>query len=163
MIQLHPEFSTRPKALVKFKGFLETKRLKVTNPRLAILAATLDQKNHFTAENLLEKAKHVDQTVSRATVYRTLSILIESEIIREINIGRDHKFYKLHEEESTFKAQVICKDCDKIQEVDAPFMEWYGKTAADRLGLKVHAQRLQLEVHCDKNCQTSCSAKKEKR
>ena len=49
---------------------------------------------------------------------------------------------------TTFQAQVICVDCDKIFEIDAPFMEWYGKTVADKLGLEVVTQRLQVTARC---------------
>ena len=49
---------------------------------------------------------------------------------------------------TTFQAQVICLDCDKIFEIDAPFMEWYGKTVADKLALEVETQRLQVSAHC---------------
>jgi Fe2+ or Zn2+ uptake regulation protein len=49
---------------------------------------------------------------------------------------------------NTFQAQVICLDCDKIFEIDAPFMEWYGKTVADKLALEVESQRLQVTAHC---------------
>ena len=50
---------------------------------------------------------------------------------------------------TTFQAQVICLDCDKIFEIDAPFMEWYGKTVADKLALNVESQRLQVTAHCE--------------
>ena len=43
-----------------------------------------------------------------------------------------------------FQAQVICVDCEKIFEIDAPFMEWYGQTVASKLGLEVVDQRLQM-------------------
>ena len=49
----------------------------------------------------------------------------------------------------TFQAQVICIDCEKIFEIDAPFMEWYGKTVAEKLLLSVEDQRLQVSARCD--------------
>ena len=49
----------------------------------------------------------------------------------------------------TFQAQVICIDCEKIFEIDAPFMEWYGKTVAEKLLLSVEDQRLQVSARCE--------------
>ena len=48
-------------------------------------------------------------------------------------IGQDNKFYTLNGQSESLKAQVICSDCNHIQDIDAPFMEWYGKTVAEKL------------------------------
>jgi Fe2+ or Zn2+ uptake regulation protein len=132
-----------------FKDFLTSKGLRVTNQRLAIFDAAYDHPDHFTAEDLLERSRQIDDSVSRATVYRALPILTESGLIREVDVGRDYKFYMANRNATTFQAQVICLDCDKIFEIDAPFMEWYGKTVADKLALTVESQRLQVTAHCD--------------
>ena len=131
-----------------FKEFLTSKGLRVTNQRLAIFDAAYEHPDHFTAEDLLDRAREIDDSVSRATVYRALPILTESSLIREVDVGRDYKFYMANKNATTFQAQVICLDCDKIFEIDAPFMEWYGKTVADKLALEVETQRLQVSAHC---------------
>jgi Fur family ferric uptake transcriptional regulator len=50
---------------------------------------------------------------------------------------------------STQQAQVICLDCEKIFEISAPFMEWYGSTVSSKLGLTPVSQRLQVSAHCN--------------
>jgi len=132
-----------------FKDFLTSKGLRVTNQRLAIFDAAYAEPDHFTAEDLLERSREIDDSVSRATVYRALPILTESGLIREVDVGRDYKFYMANRNGTTFQAQVICLDCDKIFEIDAPFMEWYGKTVAEKLALNVESQRLQVTAHCE--------------
>jgi len=131
-----------------FKEFLTSKGLRVTNQRLAIFDAAYANADHFTAEDLLVRAREIDDSVSRATVYRALPILTESNLVREVDVGRDYKFYMANRNATTFQAQVICTDCDKIFEIDAPFMEWYGKTVADKLALEVDSQRLQVSATC---------------
>ena len=131
-----------------FKEFLTSKGLRVTNQRLAIFDAAYQYEDHFTAEDLLERSRKIDDSISRATVYRALPILTESSLIREVDVGRDYKFYMANRKANTFQAQVICLDCEKIFEIDAPFMEWYGKTVADKLALEVETQRLQVSAHC---------------
>ena len=133
---------------VTFKEFLTSNGLRVTNQRLAIFDAAYTDPDHFTAEDLLDRAREIDSTVSRATVYRALPILIESSLIREVDVGRDYKFYMANKNATTFQAQVICLDCDKIFEIDAPFMERYGLTVADKLSLELETQRLQVSAHC---------------
>ena len=133
----------------KFRQYLTKKGLRVTNQRLAIYDAAFEQKDHFTAEQLLDYARVIDDSVSRATVYRTLPIMTESALLREVDIGTGEKFYLPITNNTTQVAQVVCVDCDKIFEISAPFMEWYGSTVSSKLGLTPVSQRLQVSAHCD--------------
>jgi Fur family transcriptional regulator, ferric uptake regulator len=132
----------------KFQAYLAQKGLRVTNQRLAIFDAAYAQKDHFTAEQLLDRARAIDDSVSRATVYRTLPLMTESQILREVDIGSGEKYYHPATTNNTQVAQVVCVDCDKIYEISAPFMEWYGSTVSLKLGLKPISQRLQVSAQC---------------
>jgi len=133
----------------KFQSYLGTKGLRVTNQRLAIFEAAFAQKEHFTAEELLDHARAIDDSVSRATVYRTLPIMTESALLREVDIGKNLKYYHANQNNNPQMAQVICLDCDKIFEISAPFMEWYGNSVSTKLGLTPVTQRLQVSASCN--------------
>lgn len=134
----------------KFRSFLARKGLRATNQRLAILEAALAQADHFTAEQLLNQARTIDDSVARATVYRTLPIMTESELLREVDIGSGEKFYRANRAgQDAQVAQVVCLDCDRIFEISAPFMSWYGSTVSSKLGLTPVNQRLQVSARCD--------------
>ena len=81
------------RARQRFLDFLARKNLRLTGPRRAIIEAVFSTEKHFTAEELLEWAQRRDKSVSRATVYRTLPLLTESGLVREMDFGKDHKFY----------------------------------------------------------------------
>ncbi len=138
-----------PAARERFRKFLAQKGLRVTSQRLAIFDAAFARKEHFTAEQLLSYARSIDDSVSRATVYRTLPIMTRSALLREIDIGSGEKFYMPTSEENTQIAQVVCLDCDRIFEISAPFMEWYGSTVSSKLGLSPVSQRLQVSARCN--------------
>lgn len=131
-----------------FKQFLMNKGLRITNERLLILEAAFCFTEPFTAEELLPQSKNLNLSTSRATIYRTLPLLIESGLVREIDVGKDYKYYMPEKETKTFQTQVICTDCDKIFELDAPFMEWYGKTVSEKLQMSPQSQRLQINSTC---------------
>lgn len=143
------EIQDKEQYIENFKELLTQKGLRVTNQRIAIFNTAFGCDDHFTAEDLLDRARQLDDSVSRATVYRTLPLLIESNLIREVDVGKDYKYYAANRDAKTFQAQVICMDCEKIFEIDAPFMEWYGKTVAEKLLLSVEDQRLQVSARCD--------------
>ena len=132
----------------KFRSYLAQKGLRTTSQRLAIFDAAFGLKEHYTAEELLAHARVIDDSVSRATVYRTLPILIESNLLREVDIGLGEKYYRAATAGGTQVAQVLCVDCDRIFEISAPFMEWYGSTVSSKLGLRPVSQRLQVRAQC---------------
>ncbi len=129
-----------------FRLYLAKKGLRVTSQRLAIFEAAFKHQEHFTAEELLEHARAIDRSVSRATIYRTLPILTESQLVREIDVGRDYKFYLACHGKSIDQAQVVDIESDKIYEIDAPFLEWYAKSIAEKIGLEAISQRLQVQA-----------------
>ena len=95
-----------------------------------------------------DRARAIDDSVSRATVYRTLPIMTESALLREVDIGSGEKFYRPNAGTPNAQvAQVVCVDCDKIFEISAPFMEWYGSTVSLKLGLKPVAQLVAHATH----------------
>ncbi len=76
--------------------------------------------------------------------------MTKSALLREVDIGSGEKFYHANREGgSTQVAQVVCLDCDRIFEVSAPFMEWYGNSVSSKLGLRPVTQRLQVSARCD--------------
>jgi len=145
-----------------FKEFLASKGLRITPQRLAIFEAATRKREQFTAEELLKEAVMIDDSVSRATLYRTLPLLLEYGVLRELDVGKDYKFYLPNQDSDIFQTQVICSDCEKIFEVEAPFLEWYGKTVSEKLGMEVETQRLQITSSClkrgnEKVCERRCS------
>jgi Fur family transcriptional regulator, ferric uptake regulator len=154
LAQFEIEAVSNDAAREKFKSYLATKGLRVTNQRLAIFEAAFAQRDHFTAEELLDHARAIDDSVSRATVYRTLPIMTESALLREVDIGKNLKYYHPNIDNNSQVAQVICTDCDKIFEISAPFMEWYGSSVSSKLGLTPVSQRLQVSAHCNAFRQT---------
>lgn len=133
----------------RFKAFLSNCGLRVTSQRLAIFEAAFQFEDHFTADDLLDHARSIDNSVSRATVYRSLPIMTESGLLREVDVGKDFKYYRAESDETNQQAQIFCVDCEKIFEIDAPFMEWYGNTVSSKFGLVPVSQRLQITAQCE--------------
>lgn len=141
-----------------FTTFLSRKGLRVTDQRMAIYDAAIAIPEHFTAEDLLDKSRAIDDSVSRATVYRALPIMVEAAVIREVDVGRDHKYYIANRDVGGVKIQLVCLDCDKILEDAAPpIMDWYGKALCAKHHMEPATQRLQVTAHC-LGCERKSSA-----
>ncbi len=133
----------------KFVAFLEEKGLRITSQRRAIVDTVFNTEEHFTAEQLLEWSRKKDKSVSRATVYRTLPLLTESGLVREMDFGKDYKFYDPNYAQSPNHNHIICQDCEKIVEFEDEKIARLEDEISHKLGFSVKSQRLQITGTCD--------------
>lgn len=129
--------------------FLEEKSLRITTQRQIIIDTVFSTEEHFTAEQLLEWSREKDSSISRATVYRTLPLLTESGLVREMDFGKDYKFYDPNYAEHPNHNHLICNDCEKIVEFDSESLSKLESEIAEKLGFSVKAQRLQITANCE--------------
>lgn len=133
----------------KLLQFLGTKSLRMTAQRQAIIDSVFDTDEHFTAEQLLEWARRRDKSVSRATVYRTLPLLTESGLVREMDFGKDHRYYDPNYAEHPHHSHIICSDCERIVEFESEKIERIESEISQKLGFSVKDQRLQITGSCE--------------
>ncbi|MBA4148368.1 MAG: transcriptional repressor [Verrucomicrobia bacterium] len=133
----------------RFMKFLEEKNLRITSQRRAIVDTVFETEEHFTAEQLLDWSRKKDQSVSRATVYRTLPLLTESGLVREMDFGKDFKFYDPNYADHPNHNHIICQDCDKIVEFESEKIAKIEDEITHKLGFSVKTQRLQITGSCD--------------
>jgi Fur family ferric uptake transcriptional regulator len=133
----------------KFVAFLESKSLRITSQRHAIIDTVFSTDKHFTADELLAWAREKDKSVSRATVYRTLPLLTESGLVREMDFGKDYKFYDPNYADHPHHSHLICGDCDKIVEFDDEKLEKLECEITEKLGFSIKSQRLQITGTCE--------------
>src|SRR5688572_9657353 len=139
----------KPSAKVKFLEFLAEKHLRITSQRQIIVDTVFGTDKHFTADELLEWSRAKDPTISRATVYRTLPLLTESGLVREMDFGRECKFYDPNYAEHPNHNHIICNDCSKIVEFESDKLERIEQEITRQLGFSIKAQKLQITADCD--------------
>lgn len=105
-----------------FQAYLKTQGLKLTSQRATILERVLEIRKHFSAEELFESLRADTQGISKATVYRTLALLVSCGLLDEHDFERGHKLY----ERSTNRAHhdhLICVACNRIVEFHSEEIE----------------------------------------
>ncbi len=133
----------------KFLEFLSGKNLRLTTQRMTIIETALNTDEHFTAEQLLDWSREKDKSVSRATVYRTLPLLTESGLVREMDFGKDYKFYDPNYADHPNHNHIICQDCEKIVEFESEKIAMIEDQISQELGFSIKTQRLQISGTCD--------------
>ncbi len=140
--------SVKENAKQRFLEFVETKGLRMTAPRKAIIDAVFSTEEHFTAEQLLDWARERDASVSRATVYRTLPLLTESGLVHEMDFGKDYKFYDPNYADHPNHNHIICQDCEKIVEFESEQIEQIEDEISRKLGFSIKSQTIQITGNC---------------
>src|SRR5437762_12824375 len=133
----------------RFMEFLGHKNLRLTSQRQAIIDSVFGTEEHFTAEQLLVWARARDASVSRATVYRTLPLLTESGLVREMDFAKDYKFYDPNYAEHPHHSHIICGDCSRIVEFESEKIEKLESEITQKLGFSIKAQRLHITGACE--------------
>ena len=130
--------------------FIEKKGLRKTVQRDAIIKAAFSTDEHYTAEELLSMARSIEPSVSRATVYRTLPLLVESGVLKEMDFGKEYKFYDPNFAEHPHHNHLICVDCDKIVEFEDRNIETMEDCITKRLGFSAANKMIRIEAKCDR-------------
>ncbi|MDF1849704.1 MAG: transcriptional repressor [Verrucomicrobiales bacterium] len=134
----------------KFDEFISERGMRRTSQRDVIVDAAFDSDDHFTAEELLTKARKLDPKTSRATLYRTISLLVECGLLREIDLGRDERVYDPNFLDSPDHNHLICVDCGKVIEFADDNVALLVDCITRRLGFRPSSKSMRIEACCDK-------------
>lgn len=133
----------------RFDEFIRQRGMRRTNQRDVIVEAAFETDDHFTAEQLLSKARRLDPKTSRATLYRTVALLVECGLLKEIDLGRDERVYDPNFLDSPDHNHLICVDCGKVVEFEAENVAVLVDCITRRLGFAPANKSMRIEACCD--------------
>ena len=135
-----------------FSDYIQSRGLRHTGQRDLILQTFLSTEEHLTSEDLYGLVSAVDQSVGLTTVYRTLKLLTEAGLAREVRFG-DNKTYYEHHFNHEHHDHMICTECGTVIEFFSPDIEALQDEMADKFGFRPTHHSLRLWGLCSE-CQT---------
>lgn len=105
-----------------FHKHIQAQGLKRTAQRDLILDVFLRTEGHVSGEDLYRLVSKKDASVGQTTVYRTLRLLTDSGLAREVRFGDGRAHYE-HNYKHPHHDHMICSDCGKIIEFYSPELE----------------------------------------
>jgi len=105
-----------------FLKHIQKQGLKRTAQRDLILDVFLRTEDHVSGEDLYNLVREQDPTVGQTTVYRTLRLLTDAGLAREVRFGDGRAHYE-HNYKHPHHDHMICSECGKIIEIYSPELE----------------------------------------
>ncbi|MBN2824640.1 MAG: transcriptional repressor [Campylobacterales bacterium] len=138
--------------LRNFKDILKNSSLKYTKQREYILEALYTSHHHHTPEEIyrLIQSKYPKIKIGIATVYRTLSLLEDANLVSSLSVGDQGKRYELlsHEHHD----HLVCIKCNRIMEFHDAVIEKRQEIIAKEFNFKMTDHTMQIIGICQE-CQ----------
>ena len=135
----------KSKYIENFKSALKKEGLKFTNQRFVVFEILLTHEGHFDCEDIIRLINKANKKVSRATIYRTLDVLVKYEYVRKLDIG-DGKIRYEKKLGTKHHDHMICIETGDIIEVVSDEIENIQDEIAKKHGYKIIKHIHQLFV-----------------
>lgn len=137
------------------EGLKEAKRLlrsqgkRVTPQRLLLFEILQEYEGHLDADELYLLAKKREPRLSLSTVYRTLSLLKELDLIEELHFDEEHHHYEIKGRGAEHH-HLICLGCGKIIEFESPLPDRIKAQIAQEHRFQVKGVHIDLKGYCQR-------------
>jgi len=140
------------KTLENIYAKMQQLNYKITPQRQVILKVFLENTaEHLSAEEVYYLVKVNYPDIGLATVYRTLDLLTELEVLKKIDFGDNRTRYELDRQKTHYHHHMICLECGRVQEFDDDLLETLEKSLTQKTGFIITDHQLKFFGYC-KEC-----------
>lgn len=133
-----------------FTTYLKEHGHRLTPERFMVLEEIYRSDGHVDADDMYLNMKNTGSRVSRATVYNTLEILVDSGLVQKQQFGNNQSYYEraysYHQHD-----HIICEKCGEVMEFCDPRIFEIQRMVENAYGFKINAHSLHFRGLC-RNC-----------
>jgi len=132
----------------KFREYLASRRepQRFTEQQRVLVEHIFAKHSHFDAEQLIEELKKANKRVSRATVYRTLTKLVDAGLLRRIELGTRTVFD--HDYGYPFHDHLVCEQCGAMIEFQSEALDAALREVAGQHQFRANGRTLVIRGVC---------------
>jgi Fur family transcriptional regulator, ferric uptake regulator len=131
-----------------FRRYLREQGLPVTQQREAIAEVVFSSSEHLSVEEIEQRLRGGGERIGKATIYRTLEMLVKSGLVQEHDFGEGFKRYEHLFGQKPVREHLICTECGKVSEIHSAELVRVQEEAARRQGFQPARYRLQIFGLC---------------
>jgi len=131
----------------KFRQYIKTRGLRRTPEREMIIEEIFSDHDHFDVDELFLRLRSKKKIVSKASIYRTIPLLIESGLIKEVFFENGHLHYE-HIYGHTHHCHLRCICCGKVLEFAGRDIVRIQDQIGEKYGFVITSHRFELSGYC---------------
>lgn len=135
-----------------FRRYLRQQGLPVTQQREVVADVLFNSSEHLSVEDIEARLRSRGERIGKATIYRTMEILVRSGLVEEHDFGEGFKRYEHLFGHQPAHQHLICTHCGTVAEFQRPEIERLQDEVARMHGFLPTRHRLEIYGLCG-DCQ----------
>jgi Fur family ferric uptake transcriptional regulator len=131
-----------------FNRYLREQGLPVTQQREAVAEAVFRSDAHLSVDEIEGDLRGRGERIGKATIYRTLDLLVRSRLVQEHDFGEGFKRYEHRLSRQPDHDHLICLECSEVLEIKAPEIRTLRERVQAEHGFLPSRYRLELYGLC---------------
>jgi Fur family ferric uptake transcriptional regulator len=140
-----------------FGRYLREHGLPVTHQREAVAEIVFSSTEHLSVDQIEERLRATGERIGKATIYRTLDLLVRSQLVEEHDFGEGFKRYEHRLSQQPVHEHLICLECGKVLEFQSREIQEIEAAVSARHGFRPARHRLEIYGLC-RECQAAGAA-----
>lgn len=138
-----------------FRACLHENQLPVTHQREAIAEVLFESNRHLSADDVAERLREQEEDIGKATIYRTLNLLVDVGLATEHDFNEGFKRYEMRVG-SAHHDHLICTSCGDVTEFQQSELESMQQEVTREHGFRPLTRQLKIYGLCSE-CEETAS------
>ena len=131
-----------------FRRYLRQQGLPVTQQREVVADVVFNSREHLSVEEIEARLKERGERIGKATIYRTMEILVRSGLVEDHDFGDGFKRYEHLFGHGPGHEHLVCTNCRTVVEFRRPEIERVQEDVAREHGFLPTRHRLEIYGIC---------------
>ncbi len=143
-----PAASPVPLFVRLFGRYLREQNLPVTQQREAVAEVVFSSEAHLSVEEIEDRLRGAGERIGKATIYRTLDLLVKSDLVEEHDFNEGFKRYEHRLSRQPEHDHLICLECGQVTEFKSGEIRQIKDRIAAERGFRPVRHRLDIYGLC---------------
>ena len=131
-----------------FSRYLREQGLPITQQRESVAQVVFSSTGHLSVEDIEQRLRGEGERIGKATIYRTLDLLVKSKLVEEHEFGEGFKRYEHRLSRQPVHEHLICLECGRVTEFRSEEVERVESRVANEYSFSPVRHRLEIYGLC---------------